>query len=288
MTNNHVVADATSVKVTLSDRREFTAKVVGTDPQTDVALLKIEASKLPVLPLSSSKPDVGDVVLAIGNPYGIGQTVTMGIVSATGRNLGGAIESYEDFIQTDASINPGNSGGALINSRGELIGINTAIIPSGGGGNQGIGFAIPVTMAKNVMEQLMRSGKVTRGYMGATLQDVDPSLAKAFKLPNTDGALVNEVSPDTPADKAGLKSGDVITQLNGEPVTDRANLRLRVASLAPGSVAKLHVLRDGTPRDVNITLGERPADDVLARNARGGSRGWRTRPLDGSRRRIGG
>jgi len=273
LTNNHVIEGATTVKVTLSDRREFTAKVIGADPQTDIALVKIEASKLPVLPLSGNKPEVGDIAMAIGNPFGIGQTVTMGIVSATGRNLGGRIEAYEDFIQTDASINPGNSGGALINTRGELIGINTAIIPGGGGGNQGIGFAVPVTLAKNIMDQLMRSGKVTRGYIGALLQDVDPSLVKAFKLQNANGAVITNVEPGTPADKAGLKPGDVITELNGEQVLDVASLRLRIASFAPGTAVKFHLLRDGHPQDTSVTLAERPAD-VEARGGRG------TRPGD--------
>jgi serine protease Do len=207
------------------------------------------------------------VALAIGNPFGIGQTVTMGIVGATGRSLGGTIEQYEDFIQTDAAINPGNSGGALINSRGELIGINTAIL-SGSGGNQGIGFAVPVTLAKNIMDQLMRSGKVTRGYIGALLQDVDPSLVRAFHLPSQNGAVITEVTPGSPAEKGGLKAGDVVTSLSGEPVMDVANLRLRVASMAPGTSAKFHVLRDGQPHDVAVTLGERPAD-LEARNGRG-------------------
>jgi len=268
LTNNHVIEGATTVKVTLSDRREFTAKVIGTDPQTDIGLLKIEARNLPVLPLSGVKPDVGDVALAIGNPFGIGQTVTMGIVSATGRNLGGRIEAYEDFIQTDASINPGNSGGALINSKGELIGINTAIIPSSGGGNQGIGFAVPITLAKNIMDQLMRSGKVTRGFIGAVLQDVDPSLAKAFKLPNSQGAVITDVTPGTPAASAGLRSGDVVTSINGEPVMDVASLRLKIASYAPGTAVKFNVLRDGRPQDVSLTLAERPGD-VEARGRRG-------------------
>jgi serine protease Do len=272
LTNNHVVEGATTVKVALSDRREFTAKVIGTDPQTDVALVKIEASKLPFLPLSGSKPEVGDLALAIGNPFGIGQTVTMGIVSATSRSLGGRIEAYEDFIQTDAAINPGNSGGALINTKGELIGINTAIIPGGGGGNQGIGFAVPVTLAKNIMDQLMRNGKVTRGYIGALLQDVDPSLSKAFKLPNSNGAVVTSVEDGTPAAKAGLKAGDVITQINGEEVLDVATLRLKVASFAPGTAVKFHILRDGQPRDFNVTLAERPAD-IEARGGRGNNPG---------------
>ncbi len=274
LTNNHVVDGATNVRVTTSGRKEYTAKVIGTDPQTDVALLKIDASNLTALTLSGSKPEVGDLALAIGNPFGIGQTVTMGIVSATGRNLGGRIEAYEDFIQTDAAINPGNSGGALINTRGELIGINTAIIPSaGGGGNQGIGFAIPVTMAKNVMDQLMHNGKVTRGYIGALLQDVDPNLAKAFKLQNSNGAVITDVSSGTPAEKAGLKAGDVITEVNGEGVNDVASLRLRIASYAPGTAVKFHLLRDGRAQDTTVTLGERPAENDLRERGGRGNRG---------------
>ena len=271
LTNNHVVEGATTVKVTLSDRREFTAKIIGTDAQTDLAVIKIDAGKLPVLPLSGVMPEVGDLALAIGNPFGVGQTVTMGIVGATSRNLGGQIEQYEDFIQTDAAINPGNSGGALINARGELIGINTAIL-SGGGGNQGIGFAIPVTMAKNIMDQLIRSGKVTRGYMGAYLQDVDSNLAKAFKLPNNDGVVITKIDPNTPAEKAGLKEGDVVTQLNGQPVIDTQGLRNRIASFPPNTNVKLHVVRNGNPQDVNVTLGERPAD-LEARGSRRGGQG---------------
>lgn len=271
LTNNHVVEGATTVKVTFSDRREFTAKTIGTDPQTDVAVIKVDASSLPVLPLSGVKPEVGDVALAIGNPFGVGQTVTMGIVGATGRSLGGTIEQYEDFIQTDAAINPGNSGGALINSRGELIGVNTAIL-SGSGGNQGIGFAIPVTLARNVMDQLIRSGKVTRGYIGAYLQDVDPNLAKAFKIQNNSGVVITKIDANTPAEKAGLKEGDVVTQVNGETVVDVQGLRNRIAAFAPGTAVKMHVVRNGSPMDVNVTLAERPAD-LEARNSRTGRGG---------------
>ena len=274
LTNNHVVEGATTVKVTLSDRREFTAKTIGTDPQTDVAVIKIDASSLPVLPLSGVKPEVGDVCLAIGNPFGVGQTVTMGIVGATSRNLGGSIEQFEDFIQTDASINPGNSGGALINTRGELVGINTAIL-SGSGGNQGIGFAIPVTMARNVMDQLIRSGKVTRGYIGAYLQDVDPNLAKAFKIPSNSGVVITKIDPNTPAEKAGLKEGDVVTKVNGETVVDVQGLRNRIASMAPGTSVAMQVYRNGTPTEVHVTLGERPADLEArgSRQGRGGNQG---------------
>lgn len=273
ITNNHVVEGATSVKVTLSDHREFTAKIIGTDPQSDIAVIKIEnKNDLPVLPISdSSKLQVGDIVLAIGNPFGLTQTVTMGIVSATGRNSLG-IEAYEDFIQTDAAINPGNSGGALINGRGELVGINTAIL-SGSGANAGVGFAVPVNMARNVMDQLVKSGKVVRGYMGAMLQDVDTTTARAFGLPaGTNGAAITNVDPDTPASKAGLKTGDVITAVNGEPIVDMAQLRLRIASFAPGTTVRLHVFRDGKPMDANVTLAERPAnlEASAGRRNRGG------------------
>lgn len=271
LTNNHVVEGATTVKVILSDRREFTAKTIGTDPQSDLAVIKIDAGSLPVLPLSGVKPEVGDICMAIGNPFGVGQTVTMGIVGATSRSLGGTIEAYEDFIQTDASINPGNSGGALVNTRGELIGVNTAIL-SGSGGNQGIGFAIPVTMARNIMDQLIKSGKVTRGYIGAYLQDVDPNLARAFKIPNNSGVVITKIDANTPADKAGLKEGDVVTQANGETVIDVQSLRNRIASLAPGTAVKMHIYRNGSPSDVNVTLGERPAD-LEARNSRQGRGG---------------
>jgi serine protease Do len=274
LTNNHVVEGATTVKVTLSDRREFTAKTIGTDPQTDVAVIKIESpSDLPVLPLSDSgKAQVGDIVLAIGNPFGLQQTVTMGIISATGRNSLG-IEGYEDFIQTDAAINPGNSGGALINARGELVGINTAIL-SGSGANAGVGFAIPVNMARNIMDQLMKSGKVTRGYMGASLDDLDRTAAKAFGLPEgTTGVALTEVNPNSPAEKAGLKTGDVVTAINGDPVVDLAQLRLRIASFAPGSTVKLHIWREGKQQDVNVTLAARPSDQELAKRGRGGAPG---------------
>ncbi|MCX6923437.1 MAG: trypsin-like peptidase domain-containing protein [Verrucomicrobia bacterium] len=210
LTNNHVVDNADSLHVTLQDGREFTAKVIGRDPKSDVAVIKIEANDLPAVPMADSdKVQVGDIVLAIGNPFGVGQTVTTGIVSATGRgNLG--IEDYEDFIQTDAAINPGNSGGALVDVEGRLIGINTAIF-SGSGGNQGIGFAIPSDLARNVMDSLVKYGHVTRGYLGLMIQDVNPALAKEFGLKENSGALIGDVVPNGPADKAGLKNGDVAT-----------------------------------------------------------------------------
>jgi serine protease Do len=258
VTNNHVIDGASDIKVQLSDKREFQAKLIGTDPKTDVAVLKIDASGLPTLPLGdSSALHVGDLVFAIGDPFGIGETATMGIVSATGRG-GLQIEQYEDFIQTDASINPGNSGGAMIDLHGNLVGINTAILTGGGGGNQGVGFAIPISLAKNVMDQILTHGKVVRGYLGVYIQDVDPKIAKAFGLEQAGGALVGDVSPDTPAARAGLKKGDVILKLNGEPVDSRNQLTLRVSQTPPGTSVKLGVWHDGKLEDVKVTLGELP------------------------------
>lgn len=263
LTNNHVIENATTVKVSLQDRREFSAKIVGKDPRTDVAVLKIDAANLPALPISdSTRVQVGDVALAIGNPFGIGQTVTMGIISATGR-AGLNPENYEDFIQTDAAINPGNSGGALVNASGQLIGINTAII-SRSGGNQGIGFAIPINMAREVMDQLVKSGKVVRGYMGAGVQDITPELARAFKLPSATGAAITSVEPGSPAERAGLRAGDVVTAVNGETVVDANALRLRISRSAPGSVAKLTVQRPEGTRDLAVTLGTLPDRGGLA------------------------
>ena len=255
LTNNHVVEKADTVKVSLNDRREFTAKVLGTDPHTDIAVLKIDGHNLPVVPVGGAKPAVGDLALAIGNPFGIGQTVTMGIVSATGRG-GLNIEQYEDFIQTDAAINPGNSGGALVNTNGDLIGINTAILAGNGGGNQGIGFAIPVAMAREVMDQIVKTGKVVRGFMGAQIQDVTPDLARAFKLKGPNGAVLTNIESGTPADRAGLQAGDVVTAVNGEPVADSNSLRLRISRTAPGTAVKLTVQRAEGPKEVTVTLGQ--------------------------------
>jgi len=265
LTNNHVVENATTVKVSLGDRREFTAKIVGTDPQTDVALLKIDGHNFPTVPMGdSTKAQIGDVVLAVGNPFGIGQTVTMGIIGATSRG-GLGIEDYEDFIQTDAAINPGNSGGALINTNGEVIAINTAILAGNSGGNQGVGFAIPINMAREVMDQLTKTGKITRGYIGAGIQDITPSLAKAFKTPNTLGAVIREVEPNGPAAKAGLQAGDVVTSVDNTPVIESNSFRLKISRTPPGTVAHLKVLRDGSPRDIAVTPIKRPgakdADD---------------------------
>ena len=239
LTNNHVVAGATDILVTTSDKREYKARVVGTDPRTDIAVLKIDATNLPAITIAdSSTIQVGDLVLAIGDPFGVGETVTSGIVSATGRtNLG--IEDYEDFIQTDAPINPGNSGGALVNDRGELIGINTAILSHGSGGNEGVGFAVPSNLARNVMDQIVKNGKVTRAYLGVYIQQVSPELAKAFGEVQPRGALVGDVTAGSPAAKSGLQKGDIIVGLNGTPVADSNQLRMTISMMAPGSTAKM-------------------------------------------------
>ena len=263
LTNNHVVDGAKEVKVTLPDGREFTAKVIGRDPKSDIAVVKIDANDLPTVPLADSeKVEVGDVVLAIGNPFGVGQTVTSGIVSAKDRgNMG--IEDYEDFIQTDAAINPGNSGGALVDINGRLIGINTAIL-SRSGGSQGVGFAIPSDLARTVMTSLVKNGHVTRGYLGVMIQNISPELADEFKLKDTKGALISDVVPNGPAAKAGLKDGDVVTDFNGQPVTDSRRLQLAVAETAPGSSVKLEILRDGEKKTVDVTVKQLPGSDKLA------------------------
>ena len=264
LTNNHVIDGATDIKVQLSDKREFTAKLIGTDPRTDIAVLKIDASGLPTLAIGdSSKLHVGDVVFAVGDPFGVGETATMGIVSATGRS-GLGIENYEDFIQTDAAINPGNSGGAMIDLHGNLIGINTAIATGGGEGNIGIGFAIPINMARSVADQLVAHGKVVRGYLGLYPQDVTPEIAKQFGLSGPGGALVSEVSPDSPASKAGLKRGDVILKVNGQSVDSANDLRLRISQTPPGTDVKLQISRDGKVQDVAVDLGEFPEKEANA------------------------
>jgi serine protease Do len=280
LTNNHVVENADEIKVGLNDGRDLPAKVVGTDSKSDVAVLKIEASDLTPLPLADSdKIEVGDLVLAVGNPFGIGQTVTMGIISATGRATLGL--DYEDFIQTDAAINPGNSGGALVDADGRLIGINTAIL-SRSGGNQGIGFAVPSNLARSVMESLIKNGRVIRGFMGVGIQDVTPSLAKEFDLSEkTTGALVGDVTPKSPAEKAGLKHGDVITEFNGKPVKDSRHLKLQVAELAPGTKVPMKIVRDGEQKSLDVVLKEFPKDDALAKRDQGDKEPSTSETLEG-------
>jgi serine protease Do len=260
LTNNHVGEGADTIKVTLSDKREFTGTVVGTDPQSDVALIKIDdAVNLPVLPLGdSSTLEVAEWVIAIGNPFGLSQTVTVGVVSATGRSSIG-ISDYENFIQTDAAINPGNSGGPLINARGEAVGINTALF-SKTGGYMGIGFAIPINMAKSIEKQLKEHGKVTRGWLGVVIQNVDKDLADSFGLKKAGGILVSEVQKDSPASAAGIKRGDVILELDGEVLDDVADLRNRVALISPNSKAMLLVVRDGREKKIQVTIGHQPSD----------------------------
>jgi Do/DeqQ family serine protease len=265
LTNNHVVEKANKVQIELSDGRDFTAKVVGTDPQTDIAVVKIDASGLPVLQFANSdSARVGDLCFAIGNPFGQDHTVTMGIVSAKNRHLPTGPTYIQNFIQTDAAINPGNSGGALINAQGQLIGVNTMILTGGGAsfggeaGNIGIGFAVPSNMAKQVMDQIMKSGKVSRGYMGVTLEALTPDLAQAFGVKEAHGAVVGDITADAPGAKAGLKSGDVITAIDGKKVDGPDDLTMDVISRSPGATVTLDVVRNGQPMRVSVTLGQRP------------------------------
>ena len=255
LTNNHVVKGADEIKVILYDKREFKGKVVGTDPRTDLAVVKIDARNLPTLSLGDSgNLKTGDLVLAIGNPFGLNQTITMGIVSALGRsNIG--LADYEDFIQTDAAINPGNSGGALVNTSGKLVGTNTAIY-STSGGYMGIGFAIPSDMAKAVMDNIIKHGKVIRGWLGVSIQDLTPDLAKSLDIKETAGALVSGVEKDSPADKAGLKRGDLITGIDTKEVDDSTGLRNMIASTAPGTKIDVKIIRDGKMQTETVVLGE--------------------------------
>ncbi len=261
LTNNHVIKDADEIKVVLYDRREFKGKVIGTDPKTDLAVIKIDAENLPAIKIGESDDlKVGEVVIAIGNPFGLNQTITMGIVSAVGRSNVG-IADYEDFIQTDAAINPGNSGGALVNTRGELVGVNTAIF-STSGGYMGIGFAIPSDMAKAVMKSIVKYGKVIRGWLGVTIQGLTPELAKSFDIKEDKGALVTDVVKDSPAQKAGFKRGDLIVEFDGKTVRDETSLRNMVANTPPGKTVQVRIIRDGKEKILTVTLGEYPETTV--------------------------
>ena len=257
LTNHHVVEAADEIEVGLADGKKLLAKVIGNDPETDLAVLRVTSENLPAISFGSSETlAVGDVVLAIGNPFGVGQTVTSGIVSALGRT-GLGINTFENFIQTDAAINPGNSGGALIDAAGNLVGINTAIF-SRSGGSMGIGFAIPVSTAKMVLEQIVKNGSVTRGWIGVEVQELTPTQSESFKLGSARGALIAGVLRGGPADKAGVKPGDVLTEVQGKPVVDPAGMLNLIAALEPGQSAKLKLKRQGSDIDATITVGRRP------------------------------
>ncbi|RQS72278.1 Do family serine endopeptidase [Burkholderia sp. Bp8963] len=257
LTNQHVVDGADQIEVALADGRTATAKVIGSDPETDLAVLKINMTNLPTITLGrSDQSRVGDVVLAIGNPFGVGQTVTMGIISALGRNHLG-INTFENFIQTDAPINPGNSGGALVDVNGNLLGINTAIY-SRSGGSLGIGFAIPVSTARTVLESIITTGSVTRGWIGVEPQDVTPEIAESFGLQQKSGAIVAGVLQGGPADKSGIRPGDILVSVNGEEITDTTKLLNVVAQIKPGATAKVHVVRKGKEFDLKVVIGKRP------------------------------
>ena len=266
LTNHHVIEGADEIEVAFADGRKRNAKLIGSDPETDIAVLKIDATDLPN-PITLGKMEsvhVGDVVLAIGNPFGVGQTVTSGIVSALGRNQLG-INTFENFIQTDAAINPGNSGGALVDTKGNLIGINTAIY-SRSGGNMGIGFAIPINTAKQVMESILTNGSVTRGWIGVEPQNLSKELAESLNLPkDTTGVLISGVLEGGPADKAGMKPGDVLTQVNGQAVNDVVTLLNRIAQTSPGDEAKINLLRKGKAMTLKMQVGKRPKSKTAAR-----------------------
>lgn len=263
LTNNHVVEGADKIRVTFQDGREFEAEITGADPKSDIAILEIKDSEHSALPIgNSANLDVGEWVVAVGNPFGLSHTLTVGVVSAKGRS-GLGINDYEDFIQTDAAINPGNSGGPLLNLDGEVVGINTAIF-SRSGGYMGIGFAIPVNLAKNIADQLIDSGEVTRGYLGIVIQNMTPELAESFDIEEKKGILVAQVSEDSPAEKAGLKVGDLIVRYQGEKVTEVADFRNRVALTPPGSRANLTVMRDGKRKVINVKIGNLEDGQVVA------------------------
>jgi serine protease DegQ len=257
LTNHHVITAADEIEIALNDGRQSKAILVGNDPESDLAVLKVELKNLPAI--TFGRPDqvsVGDVVLAIGNPFGVGQTVTQGIVSGLGRTHLG-INTFENFIQTDAAINPGNSGGALVDANGDLIGVNTAIY-SRSGGSMGIGFAIPVSLARQVMEQIIATGSVTRGWIGVEVQDITPDLAESFKLSNSKGVLIAGVVRGGPADKAGVKPGDILVEVEGKPVPDSSAMLNLVAEAQPGKVATLKIVRNSSPLAVKLTVGKRP------------------------------
>ena len=257
LTNHHVVEAADEIEVALADGRKTAARIVGTDPDTDLAVVKIDLKDLPTITFGhADQVQVGDVVLAIGNPFGVGQTVTSGIVSALGRSHLG-INTFEDFIQTDAAINPGNSGGALVDAAGNLIGVNSAIY-SRSGGSQGIGFAIPVSLAKQVMEQIIQHGSVVRGWIGVEVQEITPELAESFNLPKDGGVIIAGVLNGGPADRAGVKPGDILAEINGAHVTDSATMLSQIAALQPGKSANLKVLRNRNQTQLQVVIGKRP------------------------------
>jgi serine protease Do len=264
LTNNHVIDGARTVTVTLPDKREFSGKIVGADPKTDLAVVKIDGENLPTVSWGdATKLQVGEYVLAVGNPFGLNSTVTLGIVSALGRGHMG-ITQYEDFIQTDAAINPGNSGGALVNTKGELVGINTAIF-SQTGGYQGVGFAVPTSMGKSIYESLVKHGKVVRGFLGVSIQDLNQDLAKSFGITDGKGVLISDVRDDSPAGQASLKQGDIITTYQGSPVEDAVSLQRLVTKTAVGTRVTIRVIRDGHEKDLRVTIGEQPDTTRIAK-----------------------
>ncbi len=270
LTNNHVIAGAKTVTVTLPDKREFKGQIVGSDPKSDIAVVKIDGTQLPTIPWGDSgRLQVGEYVLAVGNPFGLNSTVTLGIVSALGRGHMG-ITQYEDFIQTDAAINPGNSGGALVNTRGELIGINTAIF-SQTGGYQGVGFAVSTGMSKPIYESLVKTGKVVRGFLGIGIQDLNHDLAKSFGVKGSNGAVVTDVKEEGPADKAGIKQGDVILSFQGAPIEDSVTLQRAVTRSAVGTKVSVKVMRDGQEKDLSVTIAELPDNPQIAKAEAGPS-----------------